>query len=99
MPRKTKEARKNDQVEETLFRRAMGYDWTEVKTEYTDKGEKTVETTKHVPADVSAMLAWLKNRRPDRWRDKPEPVEDPARSQAHADFIRALTEPAPEDAP
>lgn len=25
--------------------------------------------------DVTAMIFWLKNRRPDKWRDKPERVE------------------------
>ena len=86
------EKERSDRVEDALFQRALGYDWVEKKTEATDKGEKSVETTKHVPGDVSAMLAWLKNRRPDRWRDKPEPPGDPARLQAHQDLINALRE-------
>ena len=28
--------------------------------------------TKEVVPDVRALLFWLKNRRPDKWRDKPE---------------------------
>ena len=30
-----------------------------------------------VPANVTAQIFWLKNRRPDKWRDKPEPERDP----------------------
>ena len=25
---------------------------------------------KHIPPDTTAQIFWLKNRRPDRWRDK-----------------------------
>lgn len=27
-------------------------------------------TVKHIPPDTTAQIFWLKNRRPDRWRDK-----------------------------
>lgn len=30
---------------------------------------------KALGGDVTAMIFWLKNRRPDKWRDKPERVE------------------------
>ena len=26
--------------------------------------------------DTTAMIFWLKNRKPDRWRDKPSPIND-----------------------
>lgn len=29
---------------------------------------------KALSGDVTAMIFWLKNRRPDKWRDKPEAV-------------------------
>ena len=35
-----------------------------------------VQTVKHIPPDTTAQIFWLKNRRPDRWRDKPEPASD-----------------------
>ena len=25
----------------------------------------------HIPADTTAQIFWLKNRKPDKWRDKP----------------------------
>ena len=37
--------------------------------------KKVVTTTKMVIPDVTAQIFWLKNRRPDRWRDKPQEVE------------------------
>ena len=58
-------------VENALFRRATGYVYTEVKVEYECGVEiKRTEITKEVPPDVGAQCFWLKNRRPDRWRDK-----------------------------
>ena len=30
----------------------------------------------HVPAKITALIYWLKNRRPDRWRDRPEEEDD-----------------------
>ena len=50
----------DDQVEAALFRRATGYD--------VEDGEKS----RHVPPDVKAAVFWLKNRRPESWRDSRE---------------------------
>ena len=36
-------------------------------------GVKVVQTIKHIPGDTTAQIFWLKNRRPDKYRDKPEP--------------------------
>lgn len=59
------------QVENALLKRAIGYDFQEERIETSAKdGTKVVQTIKHVPADVTAQIFWLKNRRPDRWRDK-----------------------------
>lgn len=69
-------------VAKSLFQRAIGYEFTE--THEIDKPTKigddnvqiaTVETkriTKQVPPDVTAQIFWLKNRRPDLWRDRKE---------------------------
>ena len=29
-------------------------------------------TTKEIPPDVTAAIFWLKNRRPEKWRDRHE---------------------------
>ena len=65
------------QVENALLKRALGYDYQEEKIERSDKdGVKVVQTIKHIPPDTTAQIFWLKNRQPDRWRDKPEPAPD-----------------------
>jgi transposase-like protein len=59
------------QVEQSLFQRALGYDYEESKVVVEDGKPKRVERTKKfVPPDVVACIFWLKNRKPDRWRDK-----------------------------
>lgn len=62
-------------VENALFKSAIGYEYTEVKEyiEQTDDGKKKKKiekTTKHVPANTTAQIFWLKNRKPKQWRDK-----------------------------
>lgn len=65
------------EVENALLKRALGYDYEETVTEIEELGEgrqkKHVrKVKKHMPADVTAQIFWLKNRRPGRWRDKIE---------------------------
>jgi hypothetical protein len=54
-------------VENALLKRALGYTYTEVTKEY---GEVTKEVIKEVHPDTTAQIFWLKNRKPDEWRDK-----------------------------
>ena len=83
------------QVENALLRRALGYQVTETTRERVvptdpDTGlpgparmEVTREVTREVLPDTTAQIFWLKNRRPDRWRDKRDlgveaaPAENP----------------------
>lgn len=62
------------QVENALLKRALGYEYTETKTEeYIVEGvpvERVTKTVKEVVPDTTAQIFWLKNRRPERWRDK-----------------------------
>ena len=65
------------EVENALLKRALGYSTTEVTRERalnpeTGKVELVVTkaVTKEVPPDTTAQIFWLKNRRPDLWRDK-----------------------------
>lgn len=74
----------DSRVERALYHRANGYDWLEqqafkVKDVKWVKGQKTererveiVEVRRAVPPDTSAAMFWLKNRRPDNWRDRQE---------------------------
>lgn len=63
------------QVADKLFQRAIGYSHPDVHiSNY--QGEVTITPiTKHYPPDPTSMIFWLKNRRPDLWRDKPEPED------------------------
>ena len=63
------------QVENALLKRALGYEYEEVKQiiEKDDKGKdrKRIEkTVKQVIPDTTAQIFWLKNRKPAEWRDK-----------------------------
>lgn len=59
------------QVENALLKRALGYEYTEERIEVSEKdGRKVVQTVKTVPPDTTAQIFWLKNRRPDKWREK-----------------------------
>jgi len=65
-----KEADKS--VEKSLFERATGYEHPEEKI-FNNNGQIVrAETTKHYPPDPTSMIFWLKNRQPDKWRDKQE---------------------------
>lgn len=55
------------EVENALFKRALGYTYEE-KT-FEDGVLKKV-VTKEVAPDTTAQIYWLKNRKPDKWRDK-----------------------------
>ncbi|MFU0784511.1 MAG: Helix-turn-helix domain-containing protein [Thermoanaerobacterium thermosaccharolyticum] len=60
------------QVENALLKRALGYKYTETKKEVFDDGVKITTTVKEVVPDTTAQIFWLKNRKPNEWRDKQE---------------------------
>lgn len=55
------------EVENSLLKRALGYDYEEITYEH-DKETKRVK--KHALPDITAQIFWLKNRKPTVWRDK-----------------------------
>ena len=61
----------DEMVAISLYKRAIGYSHPEVHVS-NYQGEITLTPlVKHYPPDTGAMAIWLKNRRPDKWRDKP----------------------------
>lgn len=65
------------QVENALLKRALGYKYDEITREIgvdQDTGEErlivTKVVTKEVQPDTTAQIFWLKNRKPNDWRDK-----------------------------
>lgn len=66
-------------VENALLKRALGYDYEE--STYEEKYNETTQcyeqvltktVIKHVQPDTTAQIFWLKNRKPNVWRDKQE---------------------------
>lgn len=63
------------EVENALLKKALGY---KVKEQKLNKDGKIIEVEKEVPGDVTAQIFWLKNRKPDKWKDKREDEEKSA---------------------
>ena len=55
------------EVENALFKRCTGFDVVE---ETWEEGVLTKKVKKHVAPDPTAIIFWLKNRKPAQWRDK-----------------------------
>ena len=69
-------------VENALFKRALGYTFEETTYEAVRIGDgepsnamKIKTVVKEVAADTTAQIYWLKNRKPEKWRDKPDSDE------------------------
>ena len=81
------------EVENALHRRAMGYT-VEIKKTFKirsvdynpDTGKRIREREElvtgidevHVPADTTAQIFWLKNRKPQEWRNNPDSADSDA---------------------
>ena len=70
------------QVENALLKRALGYEYQEVKEKFEGDvmTERTV-TKKEVAPDVTAQIFWLKNRKRETWTDRQnieisQPIDD-----------------------
>ena len=62
----------DSKIAESLYKRALGYSHEEDKI-FCSNGEIVSEKTiKHYPPDSTALSFWLRNRRPDKWREKQE---------------------------
>lgn len=57
------------EVENALLKAALGYEYEEDVV--TNKGQ-VVKVRKYEKPNVTAIIFWLKNRKPDVWRDKQE---------------------------
>jgi transposase-like protein len=59
----------DDRVERSLFERALGYERDEVDIRVV--GGEIVQTPirKFYPPDTTAAIFWLKNRKPEEWRE------------------------------
>lgn len=69
---KAGKAEADARVERSLFARATGYEHDEVDIRVLGGGIVQTPIRKHYPPDTTACIFWLKNRRPDEWRDRQE---------------------------
>lgn len=57
-------------VEASLYERATGYKHEDVDIKVICNRIVKTKLIKHYPPDPTSMIFWLKNRKPDEWRDK-----------------------------
>ncbi len=69
---KTGKEEADAQVAKSLFRRALGYSHpaTKIFADPKTGSEHVVHYVERYPPDTVACIFWLKNRQPDKWRDK-----------------------------
>ena len=95
------------EVENALLKKALGFSVKikkpiklRTKKQLKDKGtieEERIEYAEeevYIPPDTTAQIFWLKNRRPDKWRDKPKEVN--TEETADDGFLAALNGKAAE---
>ena len=101
----------DDRVEASLYHRAIGYSHEAVKIFLPAGAEKPVlaHYREHYPPDTQAASLWLRNRRPDKWRDKqdfehtgkdgealmPQPVDNRELAKAIVAALAKAVDPAP----
>lgn len=62
----------DNMVEDALYKSALGFRRKNVKKRKTPQGVTIEEVQEDVPPNATAIIFWLKNRRPEQWRDKRE---------------------------
>lgn len=62
----------DERVEHSLYKRAMGYTCEETDIRVIDGKIIKTQIVRTYPPDTTAMIFWLKNRKPKDWRDKRE---------------------------
>lgn len=62
----------DSQIVKSLFQRAKGYEHDDIDIKMFNGEIIETPLTKHYPPDTTACIFWLKNRQPDKWRDKTE---------------------------
>lgn len=89
-------------VENALFRKATGYKTKEVSYKADSDGNLVPVSAveKEVPPDTTAQIFWLKNRRPDLWRDRRKEADSDGQSggvvvlpEVVADAIKTIAPP------
>ena len=94
----------DDEIETALFNRARGIEYEEktyeaVLNKETGEFEErcTKRVTKFIPPDPTSCMFWLANRRPNKWRYKPEPADgdDEGSASGVVELPPVMEKPAP----
>ncbi len=90
----------DDIVEACLYARATGYNYTKVMKGFSFGQEWEIKVPTHVPPDVAAQIFWLKNRRPELWRDTkilqlPESLQSSKQDKTFSEFCKDANYPPP----
>ena len=54
-------------IEQELLRRALGYEVVEKEERLVEGSLVSIETTRHIPANVLAIALWLHRANPEKW--------------------------------
>ena len=65
-----------ERVIRSLYHRAVGYTYDAIQINVFQGVPVITPHKEHVPPDVTAAIFWLKNRQPEKWRDKHEHSHD-----------------------
>jgi hypothetical protein len=98
------------EVENALFKKAIGYNTVVRKAfklkdiVYGENGKKISENERieyaeeeiHVPADTTAQIFWLKNRKKTQWRDKVEYSNDSGEISKLDEILKEIKKDATE---
>lgn len=73
------------EVENALYKRAVGFEYEEVETLYEEvngeKKKKVKRIKRTALPDTSAIIFWLKNRKPEQWRKMNPVIENKLRAE------------------
>jgi hypothetical protein len=66
----------DQRVERSLYQRAIGYEMDAVKIFQYEGKEVIVPYRENVQPDTTAAIFWLKNRKPEAWKDRKDVTSD-----------------------
>lgn len=83
------------EIVNSLYHRAKGYKHEAVKIFQYEGQIIEAPYTEHYAPDTNAAIFWLKNRDPDKWRDKPAEEEGDKKGDTHYHVHVVIPPPAP----
>lgn len=87
-------------VEDALYRRAIGYDYEEKQFELVEGEIRLTKVyQKHMPPDTKAIMQYLFNRLPGKWRAIQEPLEATQYTETIKNILVAMKEVAENEKP